>query len=212
MSVKIKYVIYMDKDVKSRDSRRTFLEKGNKHRLNSKLSSTSARGIEQIELRNIISVLDESLWWMWTPTDQFIGLTGLTATWEKSCNTVNTSHGIAALWWLLSPITCIYSCGMAVAAPSRMQNRAARRRELQSRSICHHFEGLGGKMQDHLFSIPLSLLFSLLIEADLYQAPVALTPVTITGYTLLHQSGLLTAEWQLDNPLWNDLGLVSAGP
>lgn len=62
---------------------------------------------------------------MWTPTDQFIGLTGLTATREKSCNTVNTSQGIAALWWLLSPITCIYSCGMAVACPSRMQNRAA---------------------------------------------------------------------------------------
>ncbi len=56
-------------------------------------------------------------------------------------------------------------------------------------------------MQDHLFSIPLSLLFSLQIEADLYQACVALTPVTITGYTLLHQSGLLTAEWQLGNPL-----------
>lgn len=56
-------------------------------------------------------------------------------------------------------------------------------------------------MQDHLSFIPLSLPFSLLIEADLYQAPVALTPVTITGYTPLHHSGLLTAEWQLDNPL-----------
>lgn len=56
-------------------------------------------------------------------------------------------------------------------------------------------------MQDHLFSIALSLLFSLLIEADLYQAPVALTAVTITGYTPLHHSALLTAEWQLDNPL-----------
>lgn len=56
-------------------------------------------------------------------------------------------------------------------------------------------------MQDHLFSICLSVLFSLLIEADLYQAPVALTPVTVTGYILLHHSGLLTAEWQLDNPL-----------
>lgn len=56
-------------------------------------------------------------------------------------------------------------------------------------------------MQDHLFSIPLSLLFSLWIEADLYQAPVALTPVAITGCALLHHSGPLTAEWQLDNPL-----------
>lgn len=157
-------------------------------------------------------MLDESLWWMWTPTDQFIGLTGLTATSEKSCNTVNTSRSIAALWWLLLTITCIYSCATAVAAPSRMQNRMACRRKLQSRSICQHFEGLDGKMQDHLFSIPLSLLFSLLIEADLYQASIALTPVAITGCTLLHHSGLLTAEWQLDNPLWNDLGPVSAGP
>lgn len=104
------------------------------------------------------------------PTDQFMGATGLTATWEKSCNTVNTSQGIAALWWLLLPITCIYSCGTAIAAPSRMQNRTARRRKLQIGSICHRFESLGGKMQDHLFSIPLSLPFSLLIEADLYQA------------------------------------------
>lgn len=155
-----------------------------------------------------MSALDESFWWMWTLTDQFIGLTGLTATWEKSCKIVNTSQGIAALWWLLSPIKCIYSCGTAAAAPSRMQNR----RELQSSSICHRFEGLGGKMQDHLFSIPLCLPFSLLIEADLYQAHrIALTPVTITGCTLLHHSGPLTAEWQLDNLLWNDLGLVSAG-
>lgn len=36
-------------------------EMGNKHRLNYKLSSTSAQGIEQIELRNIVSALDESL-------------------------------------------------------------------------------------------------------------------------------------------------------
>lgn len=107
----------MDTGVKSereRYTRRTFWRRGileNKHRLKYKLSSTSAQGMEQIGLWNIVSVLDESLWWMWTPTDQFIGLTGLTATWEKSCNAVNTSQGIAALWWLLSPITCIYSCG-----------------------------------------------------------------------------------------------------
>ncbi|CAB1445622.1 unnamed protein product [Pleuronectes platessa] len=43
--------------------------------------------------------------------------------------------------------------------------------------------------------------FSLLIAADLYQAAAALTPVTVTGCTRLHHSGLLTAEWQLDNPL-----------
>lgn len=57
-----------------------------------------------------------------------------------------------------------------------------------------------------------SLLFSLLIEADLYQAPVALTPVAITRCAPLHRSGLSTAEWQPDNPLWNDLGPVSARP
>ena len=104
-------------------------EIGNKHRLNYKLSSSSAQGIEQIELWNIMSALDESLWWMWTPTDQFIGLTGLTATWEKSCNTVNTSQGIAALWWLLSPITCIYSSGCSSqqnAKQSGSQTRATK--------------------------------------------------------------------------------------
>lgn len=84
--------------------------------------------------------------------------------------------------------------------------------KLQGTSICHHFEGRGSKMQDHLFSPSFLFLFSLLIEADLYQAPFALTPVTVTGYPLLHHSGLLTAEWQLDNPLWNDLGVESARP
>lgn len=54
--------------------------------------------------------------------------------------------------------------------------------------------------------------FSVLIEADLYQAAAALTPVTVTCYPLLHHSGLLTAECQLDNPLWNDLVLVSVKP
>ena len=127
------------------------------------------------------------------PTDQFIGATGLTATWEKSCNTVNTSQGIAALWWLLLPITCIYSCGTAVAAPSRMQNRTARRRKLQSRSICHHFESLGGKMQDHLFSIPLSLPFSLLIEADLYHARRSLDSC---HHNRLHPPLIIQARWQ----------------
>lgn len=78
------------------------------------------------------------------PTDQFIGLTGLTVTREKSCNTVNTSHGIAALWWLLTPITCIYPHGVAVAVSDRMQNRTSVQ-TLRSRSICHCFEGLGGQ-------------------------------------------------------------------
>lgn len=125
----------------------------------------------QILLWSIISVSDESLWWMWTPTDQFIGLAGLTATWEKSCSPVNTSPSIAVLWWLFLTITCIYSCASTVATPSRMQNRMARRRRLQSRSICQRFEGLEGKMQDHLFffASSFSLLFLLLIEADLYQ-------------------------------------------
>lgn len=80
---------------------------------------------------------------MWTPTDQFIGLTGLTGTWEKSCNAVNTSRSIAAPWCLLVTITCIFfffffffflvgppPCATAVAAPSRMQSRMARRRKL----------------------------------------------------------------------------------
>lgn len=55
-------------------------------------------------------------------------------------------------------------------------------------------------MQDHLFFYP-SLVFSLLIEADLYHAAVALTCVTVTGYILPHHSGLLTPEWQLHYPL-----------
>lgn len=69
-------------------------------------------------------------------------------------------------------------------------------------------------MPDHRFPPPslFSLLFSLLIEADLYQAPVALTPVAITRRARLHRSGLLTAEWQPDNLLRNDLGPVSAEP
>lgn len=69
-------------------------------------------------------------------------------------------------------------------------------------------------MPDHRFSAPSlsSLLFSLLIEADLYQAPVALTPVAITRRAPLHRSGRLTAEWQTDNLLRNDLGPVSAEP
>lgn len=93
-----------------------------------------------------------------------------------------------------------------------MRRGGPRRRQQQNTSICQGFEGCGGKMPDHRFSPPslFSLLFSLLIEADLYQAPVALTPVAITRRAPLHRSGLLTAEWQPDNLLRNDLGPVSA--
>lgn len=130
----------------SGDTRRTFLGI-----LKEQTWSTSSKGIGQIGLWNIISVLNESLWRMWTPTDQFIVLTGLTATWEKSCKKVNTSSSIASLWWLLFSNTWIYSCATAVAVPSRMRNRMVRRCKLQSRSICQHSECLGGKMQNHLF-------------------------------------------------------------
>lgn len=62
---------------------------------------------------------------MWTTTDQFIRLTGLTTTREKSYNTVSTSQCVAGEWCLLLQITCIYSCSMAVAACHVMQTRGA---------------------------------------------------------------------------------------
>lgn len=55
---------------------------------------------------------------MWSPTDQFIGLTGLTGTWEKSCNAVNTSRSIAAPWCLLVTITCIFFFFFLVPLPA----------------------------------------------------------------------------------------------
>lgn len=89
------------------------------------------------------------------------------------------------------------------SVPVSMRSGGAGRRQQQSASICQHFEGLGGKIPDHCFFSPslFSLLFSLLIEADLYQAPVALTPVAVTRCAPFHRSGLSTAEWQPDNTL-----------
>lgn len=130
----------------SRATRRTFWGI-----FKNKLWATSSQWIGKSGLWNIRSVLNESLWRMWTPTDQFIVLTGLTVTWEKSCNTVDTYLSIASLWWVLFSNTWIYSCATAGAVPSRMQNRVARRCKLQSRTICQHYERLGGKMQNHLF-------------------------------------------------------------
>lgn len=130
---------------------------------------------------------------------------------EKDWKKITSQQSPAAPRWRLDTITCTFS-----SAPVSMRSGGARRRQQQSTSICQHFEGLGGQDagSSFFFFFPslFSLPFSLLIEADLYQAPVALTPVAITRCAPLHRSGAWTAEWQLDNPLWNDLGPGSARP
>ena len=94
----------------------------------------------------------------------------------------------------------------------RMQNKMAiQTQAFQADLYVTTLKAQGAKCRIIFFLFLFLCCFHSLIEADLYQAAVALTPVTVTGYTLLHHSGLLTAEWQLDNPLWNDLGLVSDG-
>lgn len=116
-------------------------------------------------------------------------------------------------FFLRLPVTGIYSSDiMAAAAFSKMQNTKAVQNQATGHIYLSPFwrqgEQNAGSSFFPIFFVPISLL----IEADLYQAPFALTPVTVTGYPLLHHSGLLTAEWQLDNPLWNDLGVESARP
>lgn len=99
---------------------------------------------------------------MWTPTDQFIGLTGLTGTWEKSCNAVNTSRSIAAPWCLLVTITCIFFAPppvprlLQLPAECKVEwlTDAGSTKQIYLSTLWRPGEGGGeeeGKMQDHLF-------------------------------------------------------------
>lgn len=131
-----------------------------------------------------------------TTTDQFVGATRLTGTREKKLK-LDTAQRIAALCWLRLPIKFIYSCAVAVAAHSRMQNRvvsADASREAYLFVLVVKEKGENARSSFFSFFYP-SLMVSVVKQADLYHDPVALTPVTVTGYALTPAQWQQTDSW-----------------